>query len=103
MSVTINDITVGDVIDYRGFPARVSHVWKAEGDPRERGITDPMGMVIEWVDGGGNEQRTRIVWPDFSAPEQAELDAMSEEDRAAAVDARLATDIAERTFNLWSE
>lgn len=89
-------------IDYRGAPADVVLAWApGGGDTPPQGITDPCGFEIEWIDTHGEQQRTRVVWPDFSAPEQSALDAMGPEARAAAVADRLAADLASRTVELW--
>lgn len=98
MQKTIEEISTGNVVDYRGAAATVTHVWTNwTGAPC--GIPNQAGMVIEWEE-GGETKRCRLVWPEFSAPELAELSLMTPEDRAAAEQARYEADLVNRPITV---
>lgn len=84
-----DELTVSDVIDYRGHPATVVETWVDQADAPVRSA--PVGCIIEWVDEQGNLPRTRLVWPELTWDEQRRPDAGGLTD--AEVLAQLSTDL----------
>ena len=67
-----DEVTVGDVIDYRGATATVVEAWTDQQDAPIRKA--PVGCIIEWTDENGTPQRTRLVWPELTASERRRPD-----------------------------
>lgn len=111
-----DEISVGQVIDYRGSPATVIRAWK-NGEGAAKGITEPVGVEIEWecADIPGIVQRTRLVWPELTAgerlankrgdwidPETGEVSSLSDEEFDALYAARLESELNNRLLRAWS-
>ena len=86
-----DELTVGQVIDWRGFPATVVEAW-AHQDESEIDKA-PVGAIIEWTE-NGQVNRCRIWWPDLTFEERSKLN-------DEAVEALLPTDLAEVQVTVW--
>jgi hypothetical protein len=96
-TISADQLLVGDVIDFRGHPARVIAAWN---DQRNSPIRKaPIGCEIEWVDNDSPDpethqpNRTRLVWPDLTADERRSL-------TPAEIAALLAADLAARPLTV---
>lgn len=66
------EISFGDQINYRGKRALVMRAWK-DGVGAPKGIPEPVGLDLAYVDDHGDNQLVRMVWPSFNAQEKSLL------------------------------